>query len=100
MLNRQSPSGLVYDLSYVYNLLKLTARNVIAAAFDPTSTPARTNGAPAYSAEYLSELKASTPSTRPRLQDDDSVSYDADVSLATDTLAQSSLAPIVDLTGE
>ncbi|EKM51607.1 uncharacterized protein PHACADRAFT_31439 [Phanerochaete carnosa HHB-10118-sp] len=81
-------------------LLTPTARNATAAAFDPTSTPARTNGAPTYSAEYLSELKASTPSTRPRLQDDDSISYDADVSLAADTLAQSSLASIVDLTGD
>lgn len=57
------------------------------------------NGAPTYSAEYLSELKASTPSSRPRLQDEDSISYDADVSLAADSLAQSSLASVVDLTG-
>ncbi|GJE88491.1 hypothetical protein PsYK624_045740 [Phanerochaete sordida] len=74
--------------------------NVLPSAFDPTSTPAKANGAPTYSAEYLSELKASTPSSRLRLQEEDSISYDADVSLAADSLAQSSLASIVDLTGD
>ena len=54
---------------------------------------------PTYSAAYLSELKASTPSTRPRLQDE-SVSFDEDVSITADSLAQSSLGQVVDLTGE
>ena len=58
-----------------------------------------TSSGPTYSAQYLSELKASTPSTRPRLQDE-SVSFDEDVSITADSLAQSSLGQVVDLTGE
>lgn len=47
------------------------------------------NGAPSYSAEHLSELKASTPSSRrPPIQDP----YDADMSMGMDTTADFSIA--------
>lgn len=39
------------------------------------------NGSPSYSAAYLSELKASTPSSRPALNND---GYDADMSMSMD----------------
>lgn len=69
-------------------------RNLIPT---PPAIPTSSSG-PTYDAAYLEELKANTPSGRPRLPDD-SVSYDADVSSTADSLAQSSLTQIVDLTG-
>ena len=74
--------------------------NITPSSYDPAATSQRVNDGPTYSAEYLSELKANTPSSRPKLQDDNNITYDADVSLAADSLAQSSIAPIVDLTGK
>ena len=73
--------------------------SIAPSPYDPTVTPQRASDGPVYSAEYLSELKANTPSSRPRVQDDDTIAYDADISLAADSLAQSSLTPLVDLTG-
>ncbi|CAL1712429.1 unnamed protein product [Somion occarium] len=75
--------------------------HIPAAPYAPTiSTPS--SGGPTYSAAYLSELKAATPSARPVLPEDESISYDADVSMSeVDTfVASSSISSIVDLTME
>ncbi len=64
------------------------------------SDPTTSQGGPRYNDAYLSELKASTPSSRPRLVEDESTSYDEDISMATDSLAQSSLAQAVDIEGK
>lgn len=51
-----------------------------------------------YDAAYLNELKASTPSTRPSIQDGD-LSYDADMSMVEDTLPQLHMSNVIDLSG-
>ncbi|KAH9948863.1 nineteen complex-related protein 2-domain-containing protein [Amylocystis lapponica] len=68
---------------------------VSPSSFDSTASP-KSNGAPTYSAAYLSELKANTPTTRPSLPTDTTISYDADISLD----ANLSPADIIDLSGE
>ncbi|KAH8085409.1 nineteen complex-related protein 2-domain-containing protein [Cristinia sonorae] len=66
---------------------------VLTSPFNPIAgTPPSTG--PSYSAAYLNELKASTPSSRPRVADDESISYDADVSMGTSMYS----TQVVDLT--
>ncbi|OCH90931.1 hypothetical protein OBBRIDRAFT_563603 [Obba rivulosa] len=74
--------------------------NVLISNFVPTVTPTKSIGGPTYDAAYLSELKASTPSARPPAPVDDSISYDADISLDMEALQQSSLAPMLGPSGE
>jgi len=50
---------------------------VVASALEQTSI---SNEGPRYDAEYLKELKASTPNSRPRLPVTEG-SYDADISM-------------------
>ncbi|KAJ3556790.1 hypothetical protein NM688_g1824 [Phlebia brevispora] len=69
--------------------------HITPSSFEPV-LPKTSNG-PTYSVADLNALKASTPSARPR-QTDESASYDAEVSMAADSLAHSSLSQIVDLT--
>ncbi|TCD70747.1 hypothetical protein EIP91_001776 [Steccherinum ochraceum] len=69
--------------------------NVPTSAFDPITSTTSSIG-PSYSAAYLNELKAATPSSRPRLTEDEQVSYDADVSMDTNSYAPQ----IVDLTAD
>lgn len=69
--------------------------NVATSSFDPVASTTSSAG-PTYSAAYLNELKAATPSSRPRIAEDEPMSYDADISM--DTSAQT--PQIVDLTGE
>ncbi|KAI0693217.1 nineteen complex-related protein 2-domain-containing protein [Cytidiella melzeri] len=72
--------------------------NVSPSPFDPTSSP-RTEDRPTYNAAYLSELKAATPTARPKLSEGDSMSYDGDVSLNVESPAQASrMQEVVDLT--
>lgn len=73
--------------------------NVISSAFEPAGSRSG-NEAPIYSAAYLSELKAATPASRPRITADESMSYDEDVLLSVDPPASlAEVQEIVDLTG-
>lgn len=72
-------------------------RNILPSSVAPPITP-RQNAAPTYDAAYLSELKASTPTARPVLVDAD-VSYDADMSVDADSVPQSSVSSVIDLSG-
>lgn len=74
-------------------------KSVLPSSFDVPETP-KSNGTPTYDAAYLSELKATTPTARPPLPVDAELSYDADMSLDADSLTQSSLTNIIDLSGE
>ena len=71
------------------------SRHVKPAAVDLPS-PARSDTSVRYDAAYLNELKASTPSTRPSLQDGD-LSYDADMSMVEDSQPQSHMSSVIDL---
>ncbi|EMD40093.1 hypothetical protein CERSUDRAFT_81377 [Gelatoporia subvermispora B] len=71
--------------------------SVLTSNYDPTATPSKSNGGPTYDAAYLSELKAKTPSARPPAPVDDSMSYDADISLDADGLQHSALTSIGDI---
>ncbi|GBE83032.1 nineteen complex-related protein 2-domain-containing protein [Sparassis latifolia] len=73
--------------------------NILPSPFTPPSTPS-SNKTPVYDAAYLSELKASTPTSRPPLPADTSM-YDADVSMDVDTLQQQpSVSVVIDITGD
>lgn len=71
----------------------MESSNVMPSSFDPTA-PRTSDESPTYSAAYLSELKAATPSSRPRQVAEESLSYDADMSLDPNFGTQ-----VVDLTG-
>ncbi|KAJ8463892.1 hypothetical protein ONZ51_g9949 [Trametes cubensis] len=61
------------------------------------STTAQRSTGPTYDAAYLNELKASTPTARPPIPTEDTVSYDADVPMDLDSAAHASmLAPLND----
>lgn len=75
--------------------INLSRSNVPIPSFDPIASTTSSTG-PSYSAAYLNELKAATPSSRPRLTGDEPVSYDVDASMD----ANSYTPQIVDLTGE
>ncbi|PCH39872.1 hypothetical protein WOLCODRAFT_97929 [Wolfiporia cocos MD-104 SS10] len=73
--------------------------NVVPTSVDLPDVP-RSNGL-TYDAAYLSELKASTPSTRPSLPVGDvDMSYDADVSMDPTSVQQPSLSSVIDLSGD
>ena len=71
--------------------------NVDLSSYEPALTP-QSSQTPTYSAAYLSELKAATPSTR--LIGDQLISEDADASLDVDMVSPSTISEVVDLTGE
>lgn len=82
-----------------YNFL---LSNVKPSSFDPLATPisASTSSGPSYSAAYLSELKAATPGSRPKLSEGDSFTLDEDV-VNVDTITPAAVPPeVVDLTGK
>jgi hypothetical protein len=54
-------------------------RNILPSSLDQASITSRSNGGPTYDNAYLSELKASTPTSRPPLSNN--LSYDADISM-------------------
>ncbi|KAI0916948.1 hypothetical protein AcW2_007207 [Taiwanofungus camphoratus] len=87
------------NLSRQLTLGKHPAQGVLPSSFDVPETP-KSNGTPTYDAAYLSELKATTPTARPPLPVDAELSYDADMSLDADSLTQSSLTNIIDLSGD
>ncbi|KAI0087050.1 nineteen complex-related protein 2-domain-containing protein [Irpex rosettiformis] len=73
--------------------------NVSPSSHNPTSS--RPEDRPTYDAAYLSELKAATPSSRPKMNKDESISYDNDISLNVDSPGNvSHLQEVVDLTGD
>ncbi|KAI0081642.1 hypothetical protein K474DRAFT_1656446 [Panus rudis PR-1116 ss-1] len=74
--------------------LTLNRQEGSPAAGSPSTPSIATSSQPKYDAAYLSELKAATPSARPRLEVE-STTYDADVSMDPDALQSSTL---VDLT--
>ncbi|KAH9851709.1 nineteen complex-related protein 2-domain-containing protein [Lenzites betulinus] len=63
--------------------LRNASPGITPAGFEPSIT-ARSTG-PTYDAAYLNELKASTPTARPSLPADSTVSYNADVSMDIDS---------------
>ncbi|THH30125.1 hypothetical protein EUX98_g4055 [Antrodiella citrinella] len=73
-----------------------SASSVLPSSFDP-SAYGPSSSAPTYSAAYLHELKAATPSSRPRVTNDEVITLDVDVPMDT-----SGYTPqiIVDLTGD
>lgn len=76
--------------------------NVKPSSFDPLATPisASTSSGPSYSAAYLSELKAATPGSRPKLSEGDSFTLDEDV-MNVDSIIPAAVPPeVVDLTGK
>lgn len=73
--------------------------NVIPSSVDLSMT-SRTDSTPKYDAAYLSELKASTPTTRPSVYTDGDISYDADMSVDTESMLQSTMSSLIDLSGE
>ncbi|KZT67273.1 hypothetical protein DAEQUDRAFT_673635 [Daedalea quercina L-15889] len=75
------------NLSRKLALGRHPASNVKAASVELPSS-ARSDSSIRYDAAYLSELKASTPSVRPSLQEGD-LSYDADMSVVEESLPQS-----------
>ncbi|KAI0373663.1 GCFC-domain-containing protein [Pilatotrama ljubarskyi] len=75
--------------------LRNTAAGVSPAPFEPAI--AQRSAGPTYDAAHLNELKASTPTARPSLSAEDTMSYDADVSMDIDSSAQaSSLTGVTD----
>ncbi|KAK7690288.1 hypothetical protein QCA50_006943 [Cerrena zonata] len=78
---------------------KLALNKQFTSTISAPTTPS--GSVPTYTAAYLNELKAATPSARPKLVEDASVSYDADVTMAdVDTLGAPSISSLVDLTGD
>ncbi|KAH9936526.1 GCFC-domain-containing protein [Fomitopsis serialis] len=75
-----------------------SAGNVKTASIDLPS-PSRSDSSVRYDAAYLKQLKASTPSTRPSMPEGD-LSYDADMSMVEDSLPQSHMTGIIDLSAE
>ncbi|KAH9841721.1 nineteen complex-related protein 2-domain-containing protein, partial [Rhodofomes roseus] len=68
------------------------------AAIDLPS-PSRSGSSVRYDAAYLNELKANTPSARPSMPEGD-LSYDADMSMVEDSLPQSHMSSVIDLSAE
>ncbi|KAI8994209.1 nineteen complex-related protein 2-domain-containing protein [Trametes punicea] len=76
--------------------LRKDAPGVAPAPFEPPITQRSTG--PTYDAAYLNELKASTPSARPPMPPEETVSYEADVSMDLDATAH--VSALTGLTSE
>ena len=70
------------------------------STYDPLATPVtRASAGPTYSAAYLSQLKAATPGSRPKVTEDESFGLQDDA-MNVDSVAISALThEVVDLTG-
>ncbi|KAI0338869.1 hypothetical protein BDW22DRAFT_1457945 [Trametopsis cervina] len=77
-----------------------TSSNIVTSSYDPTSSPAA-NDRPTYNAAYLSELKAATPTSRPRIVADESGAVDGEISMSIDPPSgrAARVEEVVDLTG-
>ncbi|KAI0631928.1 nineteen complex-related protein 2-domain-containing protein [Trametes polyzona] len=76
--------------------LRNASPGISPAPFEPTIAPRSTG--PTYDAAYLNELKASTPTARPSVPQDETISYDADISMDVDPSAH--VSTLTGLAGE
>ncbi|CDO69908.1 hypothetical protein BN946_scf184884.g67 [Trametes cinnabarina] len=98
--DEEEGEGEVFKLKKSSLSRKVALRNdlpgISPAPFEPLITPTSTG--PKYDAAYLNELKANTPSARRPMPAEETVSYDADVSMDVDSATQ--VSALSGLSGE